>query len=270
MIYLLDFRDADVGGAVVPGMLVAGAGFGSEFDLRSERKITFLIHGYNVNRPDGKAALQRLAENLSVGDREAYVGVLWPGDHWIGAVSYPVEGRDADDTAAALLRYIGDVIAPGAELSFVSHSLGARVILETVSKLPASYTVSEVCVLAAAIDDDSVADQRAYLRAVGKTKRVAVLASESDIVLRLAYPVGDFLQSFFFPKDHFSLALGYHGPRRTSRDAIPLQVYYQQIPQERGVDHGDYLPGRAPTAKQQSAVNFTRDVLQGLNQPRYV
>jgi pimeloyl-ACP methyl ester carboxylesterase len=259
----------DVGGPVVPGVLVAGAGLGTEFDLRRERRISFLVHGYNVNRSDGSAALQRLAEDLT-DDGRAYVGVLWPGDHWTGPVSYPFEGQPADDTAATLVRYIKDIVASGAELSFATHSLGARVALGAVARLPATYPVTQVCLMAAAIDDDSVANRAAYRRAVQGTTRVAVLASERDVVLRFAYPAGDFLQSLLFEKDYFSLALGYHGPRRTAQDNIPAQVYHVQIPTSRGADHGDYLPGDVPNKEQLSAVRFTRDVLQGIIQPNYI
>ena len=238
--------------------------------LRAETHIAFLLHGYNVNRTKGRALLLRAARMLQPNHEMAYVAVLWPGDHWLRAVSYPLEGRDADDTAANLATYIGDVVARESELSFVSHSLGARVVLETLKRLQARYTIAQVCLMAAAVDDTCTADPRDYRSAVGRTQRVAVLASKTDRVLRLAYPVGDLLQAFIFSDtDDAGLALGYHGPRPTGKHAIPPQVYHEQIPNARGSDHGHYLPQQPPTKNQTSAMNFAGNVLSRNPSPRY-
>lgn len=270
MTYLLDFRSADTGGAIVPGVIVSGLGLGSEMQLRAERRLALLFHGYNVNRQQGCASLLRAVKMLQPAPSVAYVAVLWPGDHWSGTVSYPIEGRDADDTAAALATYIGDVVARESELSFVSHSLGARVVLETLKRLPTTYTIRQVCLMAGAVDDTCTADPKDYRRAVSRTERVAVLASKQDRILRYAYPLGDLLQAFiFFQTDDFGLALGYHGPRRTRKHAIPPQVYHEQIPDARGSDHGHYLPQNSPTTNQTSAMHFARDVLRRAPSPRY-
>ncbi len=279
MNYLLDFRASNTGGAVVPGTLVGDPGLGTEFDLRAESSIAFLIHGFNVNRPSGTDVLLRLARQLPSGSNMAYVGVLWPGDHWIRAASYSFEGNDADDSARELTKYIGAVIAKGSELFFVSHSLGARVVMETIKKLnPPDYRVRQVSLLAAAIDDFSLARPRDYLAAVSKTDRVAVLASREDRVLKLAYPVGDFLQAFiFFRRDTIGLALGSHGPKPNgNNNPVPVAVYHEQIPDARGSDHGHYFPkdpatqSPAATTNQISAVRFAADVLQGQLQPKYL
>ena len=270
MIYLLDFRSSDTGGAVVPGRVVTAPGLGSEPQLRGETSVTFIVHGYNVSRTAGRESLVRASQLLSVGHPVAYVGVLWPGDHWSRAASYPFEGRDADDTAAALVKYIHDVLAPGCELSFASHSLGARVVLGAVKRLRASYSVAQTVLLAPAIDDSSVAYPADYLDAVLRARRVAVLASKKDRVLSLAYPAGDLLQAFiFFKTDRIGLALGFHGPRRSRTNAVPAQVYHEQIPDARASDHGHYLPDEPATQNQTSAMNFARQVLQGALQPRY-
>jgi hypothetical protein len=276
--YLLDFRASEVGGAVVPGRLVLLPGLGTEADLRAETSLAFLIHGFNVNRASGVDVLRRLAGQLPAATAMGYVGVLWPGDHWVRAISYSFEGRDADDSALELTKYITMVIPQGTQLSFVSHSLGARVVMETIKKLNRShYPVRQVCLTAAAIDDFSLARPRDYSAAVAKSDRVAVLASQKDLVLKLAYPAGDALQAFiFFRRDRVGLALGSHGPRPSGNDQVPKQVYPQQIPDDRGADHGHYFPGNPAgqsaqiTQNQRSAVAFSADVLQGVSQPNYV
>jgi len=273
MNYILDFRGADVGGSVVPGriMRIDGIPLGIEDDLRRESKITFLLHGFNVNRPDGRKSLLQLAGRLPSASDGAMVAVLWPGDHWVRATSYPLEGNDADDSAAELARFIDRVVKPGTELNFVSHSLGARVVMGAVNRLIGDrYPIRQICLMAAAIDDFSLANPDDYRLGVATAERVAVLASHEDLVLKLAYPVGDFLQAFFFFwKDEVGLALGYHGPRSSNDDSIPEQVYHLQIPDERNSGHGDYIPSDPPSPNQRSAANFADEVLYGLDKPRY-
>jgi hypothetical protein len=273
VIYLLDFRGASTGGAVTPGVLVTRPGLGTMRDLRAEAQVTFLLHGFNVNRADGEAALLRLAAGLPTVAADGVVAVLWPGDHWARAVSYPFEGQDADDSAAALAVYIRLVVAlrPGTRLQFVTHSLGARVAFETVKRLaPGTYRVGQVCLLAPALDDFSVANPAQYRDQAGRAERAAVLASRADLVLRLAYPAGDLLQRFiFFRKEQAGLALGYHGPRPHDASAVPVQVHHVQIPDDRGVGHGDYLPAAKPTPEQDSAIHFANQVLGREPRPKY-
>jgi len=275
VIYLLDFRGADVGGPVVPGRIVQMGGLftrlGTESDLRLESKITFLLHGFNCSRQRGRELLLRLAEKLPSVTDGAIVAVLWPGDHWVRFISYPFEGKDADDSAFELSRYIVRGIKPGTELSFVSHSLGARVVMETVERLIGrDYQIRQICLMAAAIDDYSLSDPEEYRIGVSLAERVAVLASKRDRVLKYAYPVGDLLQAFvFFWKDESGLALGYHGPKPIEGHSLPKQVYPVQIPDERKTDHGDYLPNHPPTPNQLSSARFANEVLQGAMAPKY-
>ena len=277
MNYTLDFRVANTGGAVVPGKVMPAPGFGTEFQLRVEPRITFLLHGYNVNRENGRASLHRLAAHLSASQNEAVVAVLWPGDHWTRAASYSFEGRDADDSAKALAEYVKTYITTSTELSFVSHSLGARVVMETIKRLGA-YRIRQVALMAPAIDDSSLANPSVYFIASNAAERVAVLASRKDKILKYAYPAGDALQAFvFFWKDVVDLALGYHGPRKSKSYGIPSKVYVEQIPDARGSDHGHYIPGDpaqdAPgdpaIANRLSAARFADAILRGEGNPKY-
>src|SRR3989344_2861170 len=216
MIYLLDFRGACIGGPVVSGRIVQVGGLpvplGTEDDLRLESKVTFLLHGYNVTRQEGRESLLRLANHLPSVTGGAIVAVLWPGDHWVRAISYPFEGNDADDSAAELARYIDRIIRRGTELFFVSHSLGARVVMGTVNRLTGTdYQIRQICLMAPAIDDFSLAHPDEYQIGTVAAERVAVLASKRDKILRLAYPIGDLLQAFiFFWEDEAGFALCYN------------------------------------------------------------
>jgi len=147
--------------------------------------------------------------------------------------------------------------------------------METVKRLMRQkYHVQQVCLMAAAIDDDSLSIPRVYRAAAGAARRVAVLASREDRVLKWAYPVGDLLQAFAFWRDSPGLALGYHGPRSHGADHVPVQVYAEQIPDSRKSDHGDYIPGPSGTPathlrNQVSAASFANAVLSGDTDPEY-
>lgn len=275
MIYVLDFRESNVGGAVVPGRILHEPGLGDELQLVAETRLTFLIHGYNVTRANGRQSLMRLAQKLSTAPSiagDGLVAVLWPGDHWTRAIGYSFEGRDADDSAMELVRYVDRVVTRSTALSFVSHSLGARVVMESVKGLKGkAYRIGQICLLAPAIDDSSLADPNVYQIASTVSDRIAVLASRQDRTLKYAYPAGDILQAFvYFWKEQVDLALGYHGPRKSGTYPIPAQVYAEQIPDVRCSDHGHYIPDAPPTANQLSAVRFASDVLQGAVNPKYI
>jgi hypothetical protein len=264
--YVLDLRASNVGGAVVPGRLVRG----TEIDLRQHADVTFLLHGFNVSRNDGIAALDRFASSLpSVADH-ALVAVLWPGDHWARALSYSFEGKDADDSAQELVRYIDRILLPGTTLSFASHSLGARVVLQTIRGLiHRPYQIGEVCLMAPAVDDYCLAHPNVYRAAAAAAARLTILASHKDQVLRLAYPVGDLLQAFiFFRRDMRGLALGYHGPRPFKESPVGSNVLHEQIPDARNVGHGDYLPAGQANEAQRSATAYADAALSG-GRPRY-
>jgi len=274
MIYFLDFRGRNQGGPVLPGhlMTVGSNPPRSEDDLRHESVVTFLIHGFNVNRPNGQATLARLAASLPSASGGALVAVSWPGDSWANFASYPLEGNDADDTAAELARFIDRVLLPGTVLSFVSHSLGARVVMGTIMRVRARHPVNQVCTMAAAIDDFSLAHPRDYGLIAPRVARIAVLASRKDKVLRLAYPVGDLVQAFlFFRKDRRGGALGYHGPKPSGSHVVPPNVFCVQVPEAPlEVDHGDYFPGGAtPNEQQKRAARFADAVLSGIDRPTY-
>lgn len=265
--YELDFRGANVSGPVVPGKLLRG----SQDQLQRSRDIVFLIHGFNLDRHEGRIAMQNLASRLPSQRNASLVSVLWPGDHWAGALSYSFEGRDADDTALELARYIVRVIRRDARISFVTHSLGARIALAAIQLIARyGYVAEEVCMMAAAVDDYAVALPEKYRSAVERCRRVTVLASRRDSVLRYAYPAGDLLQAFvFWRSDEYGQALGYHGPRAKGRYAVPRKVLHNQISDSRNVGHSDYVPDNPPNARQEAAASFCDQVLSGDRFPVY-
>jgi len=263
--FVLDLRSAPVGGAVVPAVLTQGKPTLDQLQRCTD--IVFLVHGFNVDRADGAAELGAFGQRLTaVGDAGAAVAVLWPGDSAIGPLSYPFETNKADDSAVELATFIGEQLPQSPRVSFVGHSLGCRVVMETVRQLwIKNVPVSQVCLMAAAIDNDSLGVEVEYQRAALFASRTGVLYSPSDRVLKDAYPIGNLVSAFLHAAATTDAALGYSGPRPGSGAATPAQVQAVGIPSADNVDHGDYLPNPAGVfnGSQASAARFANAMLAG-------
>jgi len=256
--------------AVGPGMFVTEAGDGLTRDrcwhlLQTARRIAFLVHGFNVSWESGRDSLRRLGAALQPSFDGLVIAVTWPGDSGLGPLGYPWEGRDADDTGLALAKIIGEHVGDGAELSFVTHSLGARVALEACARLdPARWLLREVLVAAAAVDDTCFNADAPYAGVAAAARRTTVLASTGDRVLQLAYPAGDLVQSWLFRwKDTAGRALGRRGPRNAGGRLTSPKVRHEQIPDPPPVGHGDYITSGAPGTTHLRTAAFARLVLDG-------
>jgi hypothetical protein len=266
MFFALDFRSAEVDGAVVPGRLTLGTP--TIDDLQACRSVAFMVHGFNVSRSDGTAELRNLGALLPAAAGGAAVAVLWPGDSMLGAASYPFETNKADDTAVELAKFIGDNLLPGCSISFAAHSLGSRVVMQTVQQLKIKgVPVGQVCLMAGAIDNNSLADAGHYRPAAEYAQRVAVLYSPGDKVLKYAYPAGNLLSAFLHWSATSDAALGYTGPKPAGgADAsVPEGVVGTAIPAADDVNHSDYIPNAAgpPSAKQLAAARYANLVFSG-------
>jgi hypothetical protein len=243
--------------------------------IRNARELTFLVHGFNVNQQEGIESTRLFADLLQLPPGNVPVSVLWPGDHWVRALSYPLEGRDADLAGDELARFVSLHVPSATRLNFVAHSLGARVVMRAVERLDQHRPVARVCLLAAAIDADSVSRLPTYRAATTWVQRLAVLSSGSDDVLRVAYPVGDLLQAIGFRADTPGFALGFRGPQPHRQLAVPENVHDEPISGDRHADHGHYFPKKTkkPVERvqrnQRSAARYVRAVLSGDPDPRY-
>jgi pimeloyl-ACP methyl ester carboxylesterase len=279
MLFWLDLRQRNVGGPVVPGVVSyddGSTGVEIESHLAIAPRVVIATHGFNVNHERGVGSLRKLSELLGLSESDALLAVLWPGDHQLRAVSYPVEGRDADDSAVQLVRFLDRVTSKYARptISLVAHSLGSRVVLEAaVELLSDGWHIEQVCLLAAAVNDFCLATSSDYRVVSESVTSLAVLASRKDFVLRFAYPVGNFMEAFLFFGHETGKALGYHGARgnKGTEEAVPDRVYSLVIPSDLEVGHGDYLPSwnSPPTRMQRAAAEFARAILSGKAKPDY-
>jgi hypothetical protein len=255
----LNFRAQSMGGAVVDPYVLQGdplsqpdpakaalatMAWADVAKLAQGKDVLFVAHGFNVSYVNGMLSAARLDQALALGPNALFLGVLWPGDFWLPVFNYPFEGDVAIDCGRRLARFCGRWLAGANSLSFASHSLGARVILEAVKNLQAPLTAKTVCVTAGAVNSDCLAAE--YAAALANTAgTVTSLSSVGDHVLQLAFPLGDIV-AVVLDDDHtpFTPALGYWGPKAP----VPARVRKSKIPGGLSYDHGNYMPpGAIPT-----------------------
>jgi hypothetical protein len=176
------------------------------------RDVLLATHGFHVNRNNGIGNLSHWNEWIQLGGNGFFVGVLWPGDsRWIPFLDYPFEGDEATQSGRLLAEYLDANFAGANSLSFASHSLGARTVLETIRSLSKSIKVNTVTMMAGAIDDDCLSDE--YADAAAAIRKISVLASDCDDVLKWAFPVGNPVAGIVTRGDpYWHGALGRYGP----------------------------------------------------------
>jgi hypothetical protein len=272
MTYFLNFRTDDVGGSVTDPVLYESDGTAPATGwllilperipaLVAGKNILFATHGFNVNKADGANALGLLDQNLQLPSPNMFVGVLWPGDTIIPFINYPIEGGVAEDCGNRLANFCATSCASAQSLSFASHSLGARLMLQAVARLKGQRRASSLCLMAAAINQDCLTGE--YANAAQNCDRISVLASRWDLVLKLAYPIGDPISNLL-GADHnpFQPALGLQGPPTPA--AAPIVAPWQ-ISDAEFFDHLDYLPPTVPKHWPEAA-GFMKRAFLGLPQ----
>ncbi|HEX9011109.1 MAG TPA: alpha/beta hydrolase, partial [Holophagaceae bacterium] len=146
------------------------------------RDVLLMTHGFENNRPDGTAKLNEWKAHLKLDPMPLYVGVLWPGDCIIPiALDYIWEGSEAEASGTLLGRFVDQFFDGAASLSFGSHSLGVRVMLQAIRQLGPGKRVRHLFTLAAAIEDDTLT--REFGDAAAKVDHVSVIYSRKDHVL---------------------------------------------------------------------------------------
>ncbi|MBY3544800.1 alpha/beta hydrolase [Rhizobium laguerreae] len=246
MTLFMNFRERSVAGGVKdPTFLegtaqTVGGGLkvisdGAVIRRTSRRDVLFATHGFNVSMPEGVCSLGRLEEALNLPESCQFIGILWPGDFWIPVINYPFEGETATDCGRRLARYCDRNLRSSSSISFITHSLGARLALQAAQVLQTK--VRSICLTAAAVNSDCLTTQ--YAGAFANSSIISVLASHKDLVLKLAFPIGDPIADLLH-SDHapFRPALGSGGPP----SAVGATVPPWQIPDTAGYNHGDYLP----------------------------
>lgn len=246
MTQFLDVRLQSVGGGLAASVATnrgtslgnyASVSLGSLLSSIQGRHVLLTAHGFNVNRSDGIDCLSNWESLLQLPQpNSAFIGLLWPGDSvWAHGLDYPDEPKIADEAGSLLASFIDANFQSAASVSFASHSLGARVVLATISQM--SLPVRRLTMMAPAIDDNCLTTE--FQAAAAKVGSISVLASSEDTVLSMAFPLGNFFAGILdagHPWWH--AALGNCGP------AQPWPTNFQppfELPGDWKYQHGNYL-----------------------------
>jgi hypothetical protein len=247
--WFINLRSAPVGGSPVAGVGDVTVGkdgaFGPDVSglVRdvAGKDVLLAIHGFEVSQSDGVKELMDWKNMMTLDPGTEFVGVLWPGDGRVHLlVDYPAEDREAIDSAKILSRFLQQDLAGAASFSIVSHSLGARVALETLAGLAPARRLKRLILMAGAIDDDCLTNQ--YGDVTGKyVDEISLLASYADFVLLMAFPLGNPIAGLFTRgHPYWDGALGLGGPDTSGPSN--LQSGWQ-IPTPWNYGHLDYLGG---------------------------
>jgi hypothetical protein len=221
-------------GLVVPPTLTAVDWSAVPCRVRGKR-VLLATHGFNVSYESGVCSLAQLEQALSMQPDELLLGVLWPGDWAIPAINYPVEDGIASHAGRLLGGFCNQWLKSAQSISVLSHSLGARVVLETIKA--STRPIQRACITAGAINFACLREE--FAAAATNCDQILTLSSRQDLVLEFAYPPGDLAADILDP-DHppFEPALGRGGPAAPWGPA----VLPYEIPDADGYDHGDYFP----------------------------
>lgn len=173
-----------------------------------KRQFVLLIHGYANPRKSAEQSYELFIQNLDDTVSQAHSSInvpmvefFWPGDNrFLPWLTYWSEVPVAIDSGERLWEFLASRIGPGGsptEVYFVAHSLGCRVVLETLKRfvsMPApagSVIFRSICLMAAAVPVSAVQDAAALLFACHLPQRSQVLFSTSDVTLAAFFRPGE-------------------------------------------------------------------------------
>jgi pimeloyl-ACP methyl ester carboxylesterase len=240
-------------GKVEGGKLLVPGVFRALPDALARRECLVLVHGFN--NTDSEAAVAYLGfrgrqrEIFRTPDPAAFDrrfgDTYWPGDaDWsalfdkVDFMIYPSSVRTAIKAAPELAKLLWRM--PNLErIDFIGHSLGCRVILETLLLLRTRTLprIGRVVLMAAAVPSEMLErGGRFYdllMELAAESTAIRVLHSKEDPVLHLAFPPG---QSLAGAKEASARALGRFGPS-PFMPGFNVTLTGRPIP---GAIHGDY------------------------------
>jgi hypothetical protein len=248
-----------------PGGLLTLATWDETKAQLQNKHVCFLVHGFNVDRDGGYTGLGALAQemtgdgilpglvapgvaaDLKTAGVDVIVPVLWSGD-WYLPINYPFLLPDIRATADHFADFIWSSATQMAEVSFVTHSMGARVVMETVQRAVAnagSKTIpafDTALFTAGAIPDDCL-DLPDFAAAVGAFRQIGVVSSMSDTVLSGDFPSGNAVEQALWANDHGSdRALGRYGPALKPGSPARAKTTWYPVPRTTFQRHNEYLP----------------------------
>lgn len=217
-------------------------------DAHAEReRFILLIHGFNRTRGEAEDSFHEFENqmgNLAPEIAKDICEVYWPADAWIPGLRgafYPWLVKRAKLCSGELANYMERRNGPnGTKCQFivVAHSLGCRLILETLDELVARSPADLkgrilIFLMAAAVPVNLVTASDGLRPAVDFTPRSYVLYSECDRDLRRLFRLGQ------------SLAPGEKGlfPEAVGLKGNPSDGLWSERAEMARYDHGNYWKG---------------------------
>ncbi len=210
------------------------------------RSLVLLVHGYANSQATALGSYSACINNLETIAKQANTSLIspifefyWPGDldiPVISELSYPWQIKPAAESGGKLAEFLQGLAGPGGtpvELHFVSHSLGGRVVLETLKQFlsgtKSPVIIRSISLMAAAVPVHMAEDADRLRNAALLPEKSQVLFSSSDLVLMIAFRLGETAAlEGFFPE-----AVGSYGH--------PNGIWQQQR-NLKGYEHWNYWP----------------------------
>lgn len=202
------------------------ATFGGDARFDGSRHLCLYVHGYNVTPAEAAKSFDRflgLAKRLAgtptgraahLLDDTAAWRVYWPAfgrmgrdRFWLSMLTYSLHAGATPDWAEALCRFITSNVpgtaADPVEVSFVGHSLGCRLILETIRarslRGDQCWKPRHILLMAAAVPVPML-HFSGRLCAAALEANSSIAFSGWDLVLRLGFPLGQVPEGLPFPE----------------------------------------------------------------------
>lgn len=182
-------------------------------DLPSNQKVFVAVHGYKSEYSKTLTAYKTIETALQRQrpDFDAMVGFYWPGS-WSYSIGFVAADARAPHAAPYLTQLVQMLKDKGNTVVLEAHSLGNKVMLEALGKIPAG-SLHEYVMAAPAVDYGVLTGKYAK-NIVGH--KGTLMYSRRDDVLKWAYRL--------VPYNWTSPALGYNGPK-TSVPGVDLHMY---------------------------------------------
>ena len=233
------------------------------------KHVCFTVHGFNVDRDDGATGFGTHAQECGLGGAllsltpqvnlytagvDIVIPVLWAGD-WYLPINYPFLLPDIRLTG----KYFADLITSGIwpihEISFLTHSMGVRVVMETIQQATQMATTAgkrlpriNTAIFTAPAVSDQIFDDPDYADSVNIVRNFVVVSSKADTILSQAFPAGNAVEQQLWANDPGAdEALGRYGPRVQQGSKALGKIQWYEIPlptdpNDPGQNHGDYFP----------------------------
>ncbi|MEL6479472.1 MAG: alpha/beta hydrolase [Pseudomonadota bacterium] len=214
-------------------------------------RMILLVHGFNTTQEEARAgyvAFDELIGRVAPRLGASLCPVYWPGDSAMKGGAYPWLVARAAASGARLADWLGEIMAkrPG-EVVIVAHSLGCRLTLEAIARLPDHLARRiRIFLMAAAVPVDVFDDQAeqsaemrdALARATGRVLSADALYSPADGVLAFWFRLGQ------------TAAPGEIGvlPEAVGLNGRPGRPVWSRIAEMPGYDHGQYWSGHRMVA----------------------